>query len=358
MFEALRDVQRAAGADFGAAGVPLSFGREDAALAAVEAGVVLCDRAHWGVLEVAGADRLRFLHNQSTNDFERLQPGQGCETVFVTSTARTLDLAAAYATADAVLVLTSPGQDEALLAWMDRYIFFADKVTLKNLTPAIAAFSLLGPGSGALLAQLGAGELSGQPLHSHMLTTLDGIELRLAVGSGLAAAGYTLLVAAEQAAALWQGLTAAGAVPAGDGLWQQLRVLQGRPLPGCELTEDYNPLEAGLWQALSFSKGCYIGQETIARLNTYKGVKQQLWGLALAGPASPGSPIMLAGDKVGLLTSVVDTPAGPRGLGYIRTKAGGAGLTVQVGEVAAAVVDLPFLSRGYLAEAAEPADLG
>ncbi|MBD0269006.1 MAG: folate-binding protein YgfZ [Cyanobacteria bacterium Co-bin8] len=349
MLESLRAVQEKAGAQFDDQGIPLSFGQDVAALAAVEAGVAVCDRSHWGLLQVSDEDRLRFLHNQSTNDFQRLKPGEGCETVFVTSTARTIDLATAYATEAAVLLLTSPGQDERLMSWMDRYIFFADKVKLKNLTAETAVFSLLGLESGPLLSRLGEISLP-ESLHSHTLATFGQAEVRVAAGSGLTSPGFTLLVAAEQAADLWTALIETGAVAAGDTVWNQLRVQQGRPVPGAELTEDYNPLEAGLWQTLSFEKGCYIGQETIARLNTYKGVKQQLWGLKLQGEAAPGTPITLGDDKVGLLTSVVETAAGTLGLGYIRTKAGGAGLAVRVGDADATVVDLPFLSRGYLAE--------
>jgi folate-binding protein YgfZ len=130
--------------------------------------------------------------------------------------------------------------------------------------------------------------------------------------------------------------------------WEQLRIQQGRPAPDYELTEDYNPLEAGLWHNISFDKGCYIGQETIARLNTYKGVKVQLWGVKLNAPASPGTEVMMGEEKVGTLTSYTDSPEGPFGLAYIRTKAGGAGLQVQVGEVTGEVVDIPFATRGYL----------
>ncbi|HEY9879847.1 MAG TPA: folate-binding protein [Leptolyngbyaceae cyanobacterium] len=352
MFEALREVQRSAGAQLSEQGLPLTFGQEAEALAAVGTGVVVCDRTACGLIEVSDADRIRFLHNQSTNDFQSLKSGQGCETVFVTSTARTIDLVSAYLTEEAVLLLTSPGQDSRLIDWMDRYIFFADKVKLKNLTGAIATFSLIGPSSQALLSQLGlAGEL--EHPGSHQLASLGEIEVRVALGSGLALPGYTLLVPAQQAADLWQMLVAAGAVPAGEAVWHQLRVQQGRPVPGAELTEDYNPLEAGLWQTISFNKGCYIGQETIARLNTYQGVKQQLWGIRLQGDTTPGTPIMVGDDKVGVLTSLVNTAEGPLALGYIRTKAGGAGLEVTVGDATGTVVDVPFVARGYLEQTAE-----
>jgi hypothetical protein len=79
-------------------------------------------------------------------------------------------------------------------------------------------------------------------------------------------------------------------------------------------------------------------------------VKQQLWGIQLSTVAEPGTPILVGDDKVGILTSILQTAAGPVGLGYIRTKAGGAGLQVTVGKAEGTVVDVPFLSRGYLAE--------
>ncbi len=268
MIQQLQDTQAAFGATFDSF-IPVSFGNDAEALEAAQNGVVICDRTHWGLIKVTGGDRLRFLHNQSTNNFERLKPGEGCDTVFVTSTARTIDLATAYITDDAVLLITSPNRYKYLLEWLDRYIFFADKVELIDITDKNAIFSLIGVQSDALVAKLGLEAIIGQPLGNHQLIN----EMRIAVGSGLTNTGYTLIVPAENAANVWKSLVEAGAVPMGDGVWEQLRIKQGRPAPDKELTEDYNPLEAGLLQTISFDKGCYIGQETIARLNTYKGVK-------------------------------------------------------------------------------------
>ncbi|PSN10360.1 folate-binding protein YgfZ [filamentous cyanobacterium CCT1] len=346
--QALRELQQTQGAILGQNGIPTSFGNAAAALEAVFTGAALVDRSHWGVIEMTGGDRLRFIHNQTTNTFTQRQPGEGCDTVFVTSTARTVDLATVYVTAESLLILTSPGQDQRLMDWMDRYIFPADQVSLANLTQSTAIFSLLGPESASVLKKLGVDLPSDLPYGQNQAVDLEHVSVRLAVGSGLALPGYTLLVPAEAAASVWQVLTDASAVPAGETLWQQLRVQQGRPAPDHELTEDYNPLEAGLWQAISFDKGCYIGQETIARLNTYQGVKQQLWGFELTVEVATGTPITIQDEKIGVLTSITATAVGFRGLGYVRTKVGGLGLRVSVGEAQGIVVDLPFLSRGYL----------
>jgi tRNA-modifying protein YgfZ len=319
-----------------------------AAIQATKEAVAVCNRSFWGRIKVSDDDRLRFLHNQSTNDFQALKPGEGCDTVFVNSTARTIDLATAYVTEDAVLLLVSPNRREFVLQWLDRYIFFADKVKLTDITTETATFSLIGPASNAIIEKLGAATIIGQPYGNHQAIPLAcGVEIRVAVGSGLASPGYTLILPASEKQTVWSKIVEAGAVEMSDRAWDMLRILQGRPVPEQELTDDYNPLEVGLWQTISFSKGCYIGQETIARLNTYKGVKQNLWGIRLSAPAEPGTVITVGDEKVGKLTSYTETTEGHFGLGYVRTKAGGAGLKVQVGEAQGEIVEIPFVSHEY-----------
>ncbi len=349
MAESLQTLQEKSGAVFETdLAVPVCFGNEVEAVRAAREGVAVCDRSHWGRLQITDSDRLTFLHNQSTNDFNRLKPGEGCDTIFVTSTARTLDLATAYVLEDEVLVIVSPNRREKLLTWLDRYIFFGDKVKLADITTQTAMFSLIGPGSKRVLEQWGVSELVNQPYACHQLFSLAGEAVRVAVGSGLALPGYTLVMEREGAAALWQALTEAGAVPMGDRSWEQLRIEQGRPAPDHELTEDYNAVEASLWQAISLNKGCYIGQETIARLDTYKGVKQQIWGIQLDQPPEVGTAITLDEEKIGVLTSLTQTERGPFGLGYVRTKAGGKGLKVKIGNSEGELVEVPFLQRDRL----------
>jgi tRNA-modifying protein YgfZ len=342
--ENLRQIQQAAGAILDTeSNIVLSFNNETAAFNAVPDGVVLCDRACWGLLEFTGEDRLRYLHNQSTNDFESLQSGRGCDTVFVTPTARTLDLAMAYVTDDAVLVIVSPNRRQQLIQWLNKFIFPFDKVKLNDISAEYVIFSLIGTQSDALLAKLAPEAIIGQQSGEHTLLTIDEIAVRIARGSGLATPGYTLIVPVTGAATLWSKLTSMGAIPTGDRFWSNLSIQQGRPTPDRELTEDYNPLEAGLWNTLSFNKGCYIGQETIARLNTYKGVKQRLWGVKLSQKVEPPTPVIVEDKKVGVLTSYTDTPDGAFGLAYVRTIAGGEGLAVKVGDATGELVSVPFI---------------
>jgi folate-binding protein YgfZ len=340
MTATLTEIQAQAGATFlNHSTIPQSFGNDSEAFRAAQTEAVLYDRSHWGLLEITDRDRLQFLHNQTTNDLKTLQPGQSCQTVFVTSTARTLDLATVYVTEDSILLLVSPGQTETLIQWLDRYLFPMDRVKIRDLSAEYAIFTLIGGKSDQILQKMAAKPPESEFEASHHLLTI--------ADSGLALPGYTLIAEQAQAANLWSTLHQAGATPLGETAWEQLRIQQGRPRPGCELTEDYNPLEAGLVRAISFNKGCYIGQETIARLNTYKGVKQRLWGVRLNALVDPGTPVMLDGSKIGILTSIADTADGILGLAYIRTKAGGEGLTVQIGNAAAEVIALPFLCHEY-----------
>lgn len=347
MSQRLREIQTQQGATFWEdLLVPATFENDAVALEAIQAGVALCDRSHWGRLQLTDHDRQTFLHNQSTNNIQALKPGEGCDTVFVTSTARTIDLATVYVLDASLIVVVSPNRREYLMQWLDRYIFFGDKVKLQDVTEQTALFSLLGTESEALLQRLGVNPVPNLPYAHHREINLAGRPVRLGVGSGLAVNGYTLWMDVTDAAFVWPALIEAGAMPMGDRAWEQLRIQQGRPKPDAELTEEFNAVEACLWQAISISKGCYIGQETIARLDTYRGVKQQIWGIQLtSADVEIGTPIMVEAEKVGVLTSVTPTANGGFGLGYVRTKAGGAGLPVQVGNQVGQLVEVPFLQR-------------
>ena len=254
--------------------------------------------------------------------------------------------------------------------WMDRYIFFSDKVTLTDKSEETFLFTVLGDGCDATLKALGADDLVGQSPFTHQTIAIPETDLniQIAVGSDLAIAGYTLWGPKEHADTLWQLLQNAGAQPATAQQWEQLRIQQGRPMPTQELTDDDNPLEAGLWNSISFEKGCYIGQETIARLNTYQGVKKRLWGIYFEESPEIGTALTLlpesndaasaveqadstgpvkAGSKIVNLTSITHTDTGAYGLAYVRTKAGGAGLSVSADGMVGQLMPVHFVRHQY-----------
>lgn len=289
-----------------------------------------------GLIKISGEDRLHYLHNQSTNNIKSLSPGQGGETVLVNSTARMIDLARAYVTADAILLVVSPNRREFLMSWFDRFIFPFDKVELEDLSDSYDIYHLIGSECFRTLQGWGITPIQTPSIYDHQEAILDGIPIRISKGSSLSMAGYQLIV--PKGKSIGKDIEKIN-----EHQWEQLRILDGRPKPDNEITEDYNPLEAGLWHAISLDKGCYIGQETITRLNTYKGVSKRLWGINLENPTTAGSIITVEDERVGKLTSYTDTPNGPFGLGYVRTKAGGEGLKVQIGDTVGELVPVPYI---------------
>jgi hypothetical protein len=250
-----------------------------------------------------------------------------------------------YVQDSSVLLLTSPQRRQILTTTLSRFLPFLRTVQFADETESTVCFSLVGPESSQCLQSWLGESLEDYPLHHHLPIQQDGISITVARGSGLSAAGYTLFAPAAEGAALWQRLVGEGAIPAGESVWEQLRIEDGRPAADQELTEDYNPLEAGLWQAISLSKGCYIGQEVLAKQVTYNRIRQQLWGLRLDTLQEPGTDLFLGEDKIGTLTSCVQIPSGMVGLSYVRTKYGPQpGMKIQVGNVPGEIIHPPFLS--------------
>ena len=342
----LQDVQASAGATFDTVAgqrVVTRFENSVSVLESARTGAVLFDRSHWTLLDTSGPERLDYLHNQTTNNIKALSPGQGCDTCIVTPTARTIDLVTAYVTPNSVLLLASPSPEEIAFKWLSRLIAFSN-AELTDVSDRYAVFTMVGPRSPAVLSSLSI-PLPSAGLHSHQSADIGNGPLRVVTGTGLAMEGYSLMVPIDGAETLWTALLEAGGTPGGTEDWETLRILQGRPALGQELTQDYNPLEAGLWHSTSFTKGCYIGQETIARLETYNGVKQQLWGLDLDRPVEVGSTITIDDQRAGILTSLTEIEGNYRGLGYIRTKLGGEGSKVDINGIEGVVTPIPYSTR-------------
>ncbi|XP_024960566.1 putative transferase At1g60990, chloroplastic isoform X1 [Cynara cardunculus var. scolymus] len=346
--------------DMAIAGVKVSedwvietFDNDEEALDVVDNGTVVVDLSHYGRLRVSGEDRIQFLHNQSTANFEALSEGGGCDTVFVTPTARTIDIAQAWIMKTAVTLVVSPLTSGSISEMLKKYIFFADKVEIQDISEKTCLFALVGPKSNQVMVDLNLGDLIGQPYGSHKHYNashffVGGNPVTVAVGSVVSEEGFSLLMSPAGAGLIWKTLLSHGATPMGSNAWETYRILQGRPAPGSELTDEFNVLEAGLWNAVSLNKGCYKGQETISRLITYDGIKQKLWGIQLSSPVEPGTPITVDGKKVGKLTSYTAGKSGNDhfGLGYIKRKAASKGDTVVVGDnISGTVVEVPYLAR-------------
>jgi folate-binding protein YgfZ len=294
----------------------------------------LLDRSERGKLALTGADAKSFLAGQVTNDVEALTPGHGCYAALLTPKGkmrgdmRVLDLG------DELWLDTERVALQGLFDTIRRFKIGHD-VELHKRTLQQALFSLLGPRArevaGADAAGLGPGEHDNARSPLGVLVTTD--------------LGVDVICAVEDAARVRAALEEAGAVPVDLQAAEVRRVESGRPRYGLDLDETVIPQEAGLNErAVSFTKGCYVGQETVARLH-YKGKpNRHLRGLRLSGPAEPGAVLRLGEREVGRLGSVVVSPRfGDIALALVRREAAlGDVVAVGDGSVSATVVDLPF----------------
>ena len=303
-----------------------------------DASVLIVRHPDPGVLRVSGEDRLDLLNRMSTNLLLHLTPGTGAVTVFTTPIGRIVEVARVLSQPEQVLLLTAPGRAEPLRAWLQRHIFFQDKVSLAELTGPWSHWGIYGP-QGLEVARAIAPELPALEPGAHVelpsgmawsvLQPRPGFEFALqGEATQRAAAGWPTGAAEQQA-------------------YEALRIEAGLPAAGREITSDAIPLEVGLWEAVSFSKGCYIGQEIIARMESRGRQARQLAGVRLEQAAEPGASLRQGNSLQGSLTSVAASPRlGWIGLAVVRPAAlGEAGGRVGVGEGGAfgQLVELPFV---------------
>jgi tRNA-modifying protein YgfZ len=291
---------------------------------------VVVDRSALGALTFRGASRLDLLHRMSTQAVKALPPGSGTATILTTDVGRIIDRLLLYATADSVLALTGEGNADFIARYLMRFVFFNDDFQVEDVTGATAVFALYGPQAGQKLG-LSAADL---PRHHWQPAEIGGVAVRLHRADPIAGDGYLITGAAADKGALLAYWQAADLPLADEAAYDFLRIEAGQPRFGRELTQEYIPLEADLWSDVSFNKGCYIGQEIIARMESRGKLAKRLARLALAGPATPGADLLADGKKAGTLTSVAVGPAGWIGLGYVKTAVLDERLPLWVGETA------------------------
>ena len=297
----------------------------------------LLDRSDRGKLALSGADAAAFLQGQVTNDVESLAPGAGCYAAFLTPKGKMLGDLRILNTGDELLLDTERVALQPLFN-MIRHFSLGYQVELHKRTLERGMLSLIGPEA---MARAGVSDLPAEE-HAHTAVSIEALPVR-AIRTQL---GIDLLCDSADTDALRTVLVDAGAVPVGETAVECLRVEHGRPRYGVDLDETVIPQEAGLNErAVSFTKGCYVGQETVARL-FYRGKpNRQLRGLRLSGPAEAGDELHFEGRTVGRITSVASSPRfGPIALAFVRREAP-VGSAVSVGaadELTAEVIELPF----------------
>ena len=305
--------------------LPSHFGAPLEEYRAVRSGVGLLDLCHHTVLELTGPDRASYLQGMVTNDVKALTPGAGLYAAILDVNGKILaDLRVLCAEASFMLVLCEPLKQK-VITHLNRYLV-ADDVEIGDLNGEYGMISIQGPKSRSLLDQLApAAELPSQ-MHSHCLLRIGEQQVRVIRSTHTGEEGFDLAIESAALAPLVERLQETGKhFPfrwVGRIAQELLRVEAGLPRYGVDMDDDTLLLEANIEQAVSFNKGCYLGQEVVERIHSRGHVNRKLVGIALEGdsPVTRGDKVRSGEKEIGRITSSIFSPRlkTPIALGYVQ----------------------------------------
>jgi len=298
-------------------------------------------------IAVAGPDRAAYLQGLLTNDIQALAEGSGCYAAWLSPQGRMLTDMHVLQSSGMILLDVPAGQASAVLARLDQFLFSED-VQIESLVEAMTGVWLHGPKAAAVLERVipGLAGLADWNDYRHDTATFDGNPVSVARIDQLGVPGHCVFLARAAEAQFTAAAIEAGARAAGAETLDAARIEAGYPLFDVDMTDDTIPLEAGIEQrAISFTKGCFVGQEVVIRVLHRGGgrVVKKLVGLKLTGEAGPGAKILSAEREVGVVTSVATSPRlGVIALGYVHRDFTSPGTGVLVDGYPATVVGLPM----------------
>ncbi|OLD05596.1 MAG: hypothetical protein AUJ07_01120 [Crenarchaeota archaeon 13_1_40CM_3_53_5] len=308
------------GAELAHGRVPLWFSNTSDEYLMLGKSAGFADLSHLGVMAVDGKDRLPFLNGLVTNDVGKLYPGSGVHSLLLNTKARVIADLYLYLKDESLLVDTGDVSAQNVKSFLDRFIVTED-VRLSDLTDELVRLTVQGPrATDVIKTVLGVNVQELQPLR-HLSIGPSLVVNRDRTGLG----GYDLFIPRDEAEPVWQGLLLKaqdiGAGPVGLSALDVYRIERGTPRMGVDVNENTIVLEAGYADAISYSKGCYMGQEVVARATHIGRVNKKLVQLQLETetPALPGSPIVHEDNEVGRITSSAYSPKSRSvvGLGYV-----------------------------------------
>lgn len=321
-------------------GIPLHFGDTLREYQAVDRGAILLDRRHEGRILITGTDVLGWLDKIATNKLVDIQPMMGKPTLFTNANARILDRVMVYGLdAERVLMTTEPNRGDAVLSYLRSNIFYQDKITLTDWRPMYHQFAVHGQSADAFITNLSDKNSHRQftkddyPVYQFSLSDSPVYALRQKPYIG---SSWTLITPTESAFMVWKTLLDMGKdyqlIPSGGLVFNALRIRAGRVGAGRELTPEYIPLELGLWDEVSFNKGCYTGQEIIARMESRNKLARVFMRIALSQFAEAGTPLFHLGKQIGEITSSVIAPDGTiHAMAVVKTSIAGSNVVVNIG---------------------------
>src|ERR1044071_4624265 len=348
----LADFHRANGAVFADSNpLPVHFGDPAREYAEARDGAGLIDRADRGLLQFTGPDRVPFLQGMLSNDLRALKPFDGQNAAILTQQGKVIADVRVLCAMNSFYLDFWASLKEKILAHLNRYLV-ADEVEIADRSNEYVFISVCGPRAEALVRAVASDADLPSRTKQHAMITLDGAAVCI-VREDPGAPVYDLILPRASAIAIARRLTAAGTpLPVawiGTEAQEVLRVEAGIPLYGVDFGEENLLLEVGLADAVSFTKGCYLGQEIVERIRSRGHVNKKLCGLVLDGAvaAQPGDPLQSGGKEAGAVTSSVLSPrlGCPIALGYVAKEfwEPGTVLTIERGAgIRAQVTELPF----------------
>ena len=285
--------------------IPASYGDAASEHLACRASAVVIDLSHRGNLCFSGPDTEEFLHRMLSNRVKELMPGEGAYSTFLTRQGKFISDLYMYKFDTFVVASVAPGLAGTLAEEIDRFIIM-DQVEVTNETENSFCFGLFGPSSREIITKAIMGDPSPEE-HGHTTSGNMMIARELWTGED----GYLLMGPREEAEPLWRALSNAGAKPAGVTALESLTLEAGVPLFGKDMTSAVNPMQAGLEEkAIDFEKGCYIGQEVIAKIKYLGQVNRGLVGLKISGKTTPEPGAAVYGNEknIGSITRAAYCP--------------------------------------------------
>lgn len=315
------------------------YGDLNAEYRALADGPALVDRSYRGLLEITGADRASWLHNLTTNEVKNLSPGQGNYTFACNAQGRILFDLNILVRADAAWVDLDRGFLDLARAHFDKYIIIED-VQVGDRSNEFVRLALVGERATTMLAEAGIEHAESMPRLGTAEITWGDCSIPVIRHDFCGSFAVELFVPSAKAVELWRELSDTSrpqrAAPAGDDAVQIHRIEAGVPWPHREITAEYLPAETGQFiRAVSFTKGCYLGQEVIERMRTRGVLARRLVSLQVEGDAiPPGGAMLIADDDkpVGQVTSACHSLASGCviALGYVKTPSAAGGTPLRV----------------------------
>ncbi len=337
-------------ASFGALGLPERFADPRTEWGAVRQRCGLLDARFRGLLRMTGSDRASFLQGMVSNDIAGLQAGDGTYAALLTQQGKIVSDLRIYVLADELWLDVPAARVAAVREGLERYII-ADDVEFAAEQAWVPLVAVEGPLAARTLMGVVGEAVEGWKLLTHRELSFDGARLRVTAATHSGEGGFLLFGPPQFREGLWQYCCAAGAEPVGMETLNVLRVEAGIPWYGCDMDESTLVSEAGIEEAISYKKGCYLGQEVVERVAARGRVHRKLVGLVCDGPSLPEAHAGLSreGNEVGWITSAVWSPARQSvvALGYVKREHWEVGTELRLAQsgTIARVAALPFYAR-------------